>query len=92
MGEFTTVAHIILDKRDPSGGFAAVGPDGKPGLFLDGIAFSPQYIRDNRLVGYIRALDIADNRDAITNPKLKALAATLKEDSNPVIVVARLNK
>lgn len=83
---------IIFDKRDPSGGFSAVGPDGKPGLFVDGIKFTPSYIRDNRLVGYMQALDIVDNADAITNPDLKALAATLKEDSNPVIVVAKLKK
>jgi hypothetical protein len=87
-----TYANLILDKRNHSGGFSATGPDGKSGLFLDDIAFIPCYIRDNRLVGYMQALDIVDNAESIINPELKALAATLKEDSNPVIVVAKLKK
>jgi hypothetical protein len=83
--------RLIFDRRDlVSGGFSATGSDGKPGLFIGGIVFTPCYIRDNRIVGYMQALDIADGRDAITDPRLKALAAILKEDSNPVIVVASL--
>jgi hypothetical protein len=45
-----------------------------------------------KLTKYIQAFDIVDNHDAITNPDLKALAATLKEDSNPVIGIAKLKK
>ena len=86
----STAARIVLDKHNPSGGLTALGPDGKPGLFHDGVKFTPCYIRDNRLVGYMQAIDIVDTAAAITNPDLKAIAATLKEDSNPVIVIAKL--
>jgi hypothetical protein len=90
--ESYALSYLVLDRDDPHGGFTAVASDGKQGLFLDGIAFTPCYIRDNRLVGYIQAFDIVDNAAAITNPDLKAIAATLKEDSNPVIVVATLKR
>ena len=84
--------HLVIDRSDPSGGFAVTGPGRKPGLFIDGIAFTPMYIRDNRLVGYMQAIDIADNAAAIKNPRLKSLAANLDETDNPVIVVATLKK
>jgi hypothetical protein len=84
---------LVVDKSEPAGGFSATGgPDGKPGLFIGGVAFRPMYVRDNRLVGYMQALDIVDGAAAITNPALKAIANTLKEDGNPVIVVATLKK
>ena len=83
---------LIFDRKKPAGGLSTLGPDGGAGLFVGGIAFTPSYIRDNRLVGYMQAIDIVDNAEAITDPQLKALAATLKEDSNPVIVVATLKK
>ncbi len=89
-GFFGFRGYLVFDKHNPSGGFMTIGSNGKPGLFIDGIRFTPRYIRDNRLVGYMQALDIVDNTDNITNPELKALAATLREDSNPVIVVAKL--
>jgi YD repeat-containing protein len=81
---------LVFDDRQPPGGFSAVGPDGESGFFIGGVAFTPKYIRDNRLVGYVQALDIVDNADAITNPDLKSLAATLREDSNPVLTVVKL--
>jgi hypothetical protein len=83
---------LVFDRTEGVDGLSAVGPNGERGLFVGGIAFIPSYIRDNRLVGYIQAFNIVDNVDAITNPDLKALATTLKEDSNPVIVVAKLKK
>jgi hypothetical protein len=89
-GESFSTGYLVLDKDNPSDGFTATGPDGRKGIFMDGTAFAPMYVRDNRLVGYMQALDIVDNAASITNPKLKALAATLKEDSNPVVVVATL--
>jgi hypothetical protein len=83
--------RLIFDSKDPlTGGFSATGPDGKPGLFIGGVAFKPMYVRDNRLVGYMQALDIVDGAAAITNPDLATLAAKLREDSNPVIVVVKL--
>jgi hypothetical protein len=66
------------------------GAENEPGLFAGGIAFKPMYVRDNRLVGCMQALDIVDGADRITDPRLKALAATLKEDSNPIIIIAQL--
>jgi hypothetical protein len=73
------------------GGFSATGgPDGKPGLFIDGVKLTPMYVRDNRLVGVMQALDIVDGAGRITRPDLKELAAGLREDNNPVIVVATL--
>jgi hypothetical protein len=83
---------LVFDRDLDFGGFSAVGESGEAGLFLDGIAFAPMYIRDNRLVGYMQALDIIDNRDRVTQPELKALSATIREDSNPVIVIAELKK
>ncbi len=92
-GERIPGRRLIFDREDLSaGGFSATGPDGTPGLFLDGIKFTPMYVRNNRLVGYMQALDIVDNAENITDQQLKALAATLKEDSNPVIAVVELKK
>jgi hypothetical protein len=91
-GYFGTRRALIFDKNEPLSGFMAVGPNGESGLFVGGVKFTPCYIRDNQLVGYMSALNIVGNRDAITNPDLKALAATLKGDSNPVIVTATLKK
>ncbi|MDR2894044.1 MAG: hypothetical protein LBU97_01110, partial [Alistipes sp.] len=87
-------SFIVLDREDPAAGFMSVGPDGEAGMFLGGVKFTPSYIRDNQLVGYMQALDIVDAvaTKSITNPDLQALATTLREDSNPVIVVATLNK
>ncbi len=84
--------QIVLDKTAPGGGLTAVGPRGEAGLFLGGVKFTPMYVRDGRLVGWMSAIDIVDNAAAITNPNLRALAAGLREDSNPVIVVATLKK
>ncbi len=86
--------RLVFDRRDLSAdGFSATGgAEIKPGLFAGGIVFTPAYIRDNQLVGYMQALDIVDNEDGITDPKLKEIATTIKEDSNPVIVVVALKK
>jgi hypothetical protein len=83
---------LLFDRREDYAGFTTLGPDGSEGLFLDGVRFQPAYIRDNRLVGYMSALDIVDHAENLTNPDLKALAATLKEDNNPVIVTAKLKQ
>jgi hypothetical protein len=40
----------------------------------------------------MQAIDIVDNAEQITDPDLKALAATLTENDNPVIVVVKLKK
>ena len=55
-------ARLIFDRKEDLSGFSTIGPDGKPGLFIDGVKFTPAYLRDNRLVGYLQALDIVDNR------------------------------
>jgi hypothetical protein len=88
------ISILVLDRRNPSGGFMPLGPDGEPAFFVGGIRSAPKSIKDNRLVGYMMAVDLVNGLDAgvITNPDLAALAATLKEDSNPVIVVATLKK
>lgn len=82
------ICYAVLGRGE--GGFMAVGEDGEVGLFLDGVRFTPMYVRDNRLVGYFQALDVVDNAAGITNSSLRALAGTLREDSNPVIVVVEL--
>jgi hypothetical protein len=96
-GEAFSTCYILFDRNEgvsngSVAGVSVTGPDGEKGLFVDGIAFTPMYVRDNRLVGYMQALDIVDNAAGINNPDLAALAATLKEDDNPVIVVASLKK
>ncbi len=91
-GAFGAHDFLIFEKNHLSGGFTATGSDGRSGLFINGIRFTPCYVRDNRLIGYMQAIDIVDNAAAITHPGVKTLAATLKEDSNPVIVVAELKK
>lgn len=91
-GMFGEVKYLVFDRGYLSDGFLAVGPDGTPGIFIDGIAFTPMYVRDNRLVGYMQAIDILDNASTITDPELKNLTTTMKEDSNPVIVIAKFKK
>jgi hypothetical protein len=94
MGYGSDGGFYVFDRDDPAGGFSAIRPDGKSGLSLDGISFTQSYVRDGRLVGYMQALHIVDAAEAgkITRPDLAALAAKLKEDSNPVIVVVELKK
>jgi hypothetical protein len=87
-----TPKFIVFDGNDPSEGFLVAGSDSKNGLSVNGVAFTPMYVRDNRLVGWMQAFYIVDAAENITDPQLKALAATLKEESNPVIVVAELKK
>ena len=83
--------RLVFDKRDLAAGLSATGgAEGKPGLFLDGLAFTPLYVRGNRLVGHIPALSIVDNADEITHPDLKAIAADIREESNPVIAIVEL--
>ena len=85
--------YLVFDKNDSFRGFIATTTDNNNReLSVGGLIFTPCYIRDNRLVGYIQAIDIVDNAATITNPDLKAIATTLDEDSNPVIVVATLKK
>ncbi|MDR2911890.1 MAG: 6-bladed beta-propeller [Alistipes sp.] len=87
-----TTDTLVFDLGSGDDGFSAVGASGKVGLFLGGVEFIPMYVRDNRLVGYMQALDIVDAGEGITNSSLRALASTLKEDSNPVLIVATLKK
>ncbi|MDR2911888.1 MAG: 6-bladed beta-propeller [Alistipes sp.] len=82
--------YLVFDLDSGDDGFSAVGASGEVGLFLSGVAFVPMYVRENRLVGYMQALDIVDAGESITNSSLRALADTLKEDSNPVVVVVTL--
>lgn len=90
--ENDVIVHLIFDKHKLSEAFSTVGTDDTPGLFINGIAFTPCYVRDNRLVGYMQAFDIVDNVDAITNQELKSLATTMADDDNPVIVIAKLKR
>jgi hypothetical protein len=86
---------LLFDKRDLPAGFSATGADGKHGLFLDGVPFSPCGIHDGRMVGYISALDIvlAVERGAVfSNAALATIAASTEEDGNPVMVVAELKR
>jgi hypothetical protein len=96
-GEAFSAGYILFDRNEgvsngSVAGVSVTGPDGEKGVFVDGIAFTPMYVREGRLAGYMNALDIVDGRDAgvITNTDLAALASTLEEDSNPVIVIATL--
>ena len=91
-GAFGSVtSFLVFDRRDPAAGFSAHrGADDTPGLFLDGLPFTPSFIRDNRLVGYLSALDVTDAADRLTHPALKAAAQNIREDSNPILVVAKL--
>ncbi len=85
--------YLIFDRIAGSvnfGGFSAAKADRKPGMSCGGVTFTPMYIRNNQLVGYMQALDIVDNSSRITNPALKQLASKIKEDSNPVVVVVQL--
>jgi hypothetical protein len=85
---------LLFDRNDLSNGFSMKTPDGLTQLSLDGIrSFSFDYsVRGNRFVYAINALEILRHRDNITNPDLKALAAGLREESNPVIVVVNLKR
>ncbi len=94
VGGKESIRTVVVDTGEaPQSGFSAVGgPDNRPGLFLDGLAFTPMYIRDNRLVGVIEAFDIADNAGKLSRPDLKALAAGLNEESNPIIAILTLEQ
>lgn len=84
--------RLVFDLEDPAASFSATGPGGQNGFFLDGIAFHPMYVLGGRLVGFMQALDIVDAAETLSSPDMQALAANLKEDSNPVIVIVTLKK
>lgn len=82
----TRRGFCIFDRNDPAGGFSTGS------LSIDSVPFMPMYVRDNRLVGYMPAIPIVDRAGEITNPDLKTLAAALRQDSNPMIVVVNLKE
>ncbi len=92
--KFDTWVRLIFDRDDPSKCISAVDGAGRPGFFIDGIKFTPMYVRAGRLVGFISSFALAEaaGKDALTRPDLRALAAKQQEDSNPIIVVATLKK
>jgi hypothetical protein len=84
---------LIFDRDESYRGFTPIGgKNNAPLMFLDDIDLHMIDVRDNRMLGWFTAIEILDNAATITNPELKALAATLKEDSNPVMVVIHLKK
>lgn len=71
--------QLVIGLRDRAVVFDRAGTEGfLLTMTVDGMPFIPCYVRDNRLVGYVDALDAAGTIEGV------------KEDDNPVIVVAKL--
>jgi len=58
----------------------------------NGLPFHPQMIEGNRMIQFINAIDFIDMSKTCSSVKVKQIAATLTEESNPVMVVATLKE
>ena len=57
-----------------------------------GMPFHPQMINGNKMIQFINAIDFISMSETCSSAKVKEIAATLTEDSNPVMVVAMLKE
>ena len=55
-----------------------------------GMPFKPRYVQDNKMYQFIEAYDFIELAEQHNVPRMKEIAATLTEESNPVMVVATL--
>ena len=55
-----------------------------------GVPFSPRYVEGNKMYQFINAADFIELAERHNVPRMKEIAATLTEESNPVMVVATL--
>lgn len=88
MGERTL---LVYDRSDGAC-YIPKGDDGRQGLFVDGVRFTPRSIRGNRLVGELDLLDLLDRKEQITDPALRAVAAGVTEQSNLVVAILPLKE
>jgi len=61
----------------------------------NGPAFWPRYISTkDEIVSFVSAEDVLNGIEQVTNPSepMKAIAAELASDSNPIVIVAPMNK
>lgn len=81
---------MVYDKNDGSC-YIPKNSDGRKGLFVDGVRFNPRSIYGNQLFGELDLLDLLENKDRITDPALKAIAAKTTEQSNAILGIVHLN-
>ncbi len=55
-----------------------------------GLPFHPEMIEGNKMIQFISAIDFIEMSKTYTSARMKEVAATLTEESNPVMVVATL--
>ncbi len=82
---------LVYDKSDGAC-YIPKGDDGRQGLFVDGVRFTPRSLRRNRLVGELDPLDLLDRKEQITDPALRAVAAGVTERSNLVVAMLPLKE
>ena len=56
----------------------------------DALLFMPELCRGNKMYELIDAIDFIDMAECSSSPKIKAIAATITEESNPVLVIGTL--
>lgn len=56
----------------------------------DALLFMPELCRGNKMYELIDAIDFIDMAEGSSSPKIKAIAATITEESNPVLVIGTL--
>ena len=64
----------------------------EPFVELEGIDWHPMGHTSDEWILRVDMVSLLDNRDKISDPKLKALAMKMNENSNPILAVVKLKK
>lgn len=76
--------YVLYDKQTKES-FTPTNKNGENGFFINEVKFTPLYIHNNQLIGYINPHNIL-SKENFLNEKLKILKDQLTEESNPVII------
>ena len=88
------ISYILYDKVEKKTYALKKSPDCNYIGFIDdingGMPFEPRFVQNNKMYQFVDAYEFIELAKQYNVPKMKEIAATLTEDSNPVLVVATL--
>ena len=79
-------------RKGSDGSFYKVEKDNGVLIKTADLYFWPKWYNNERLVNYFSASEILSKRDKITDDNLKEIASSMSDESNPVVVIATLDK
>ena len=87
--------YLIYDKKSKQTRGMEVDPVTKSAGFINdldkgGISFYPVAVKDGKMYQLIDAIKFMEFAEQSSSAKMKEVAATLNEDSNPVLVIVKL--